>query len=188
MLLYLPDQQRTLSKLPTELRCRHFVNKHRLSTQIGARCAKTCMQYVCNIFQLSFHFAYHRWWLGSTSTTKVLSVPPSFALPPGNDSTLFLRPLRRPVSVAVPGARPRRGVRVQPAFRLGGRDPRRRRRLRLGAGAVGRVQRRLRRRAPLQGDPLPAALLPGEGARLPVRPEAPTGRQRDLQRRTVQGG
>ena len=40
----LPNQQRTLNKLPTELRCRSFVNKHQLSTQIGAkRAKKTCM-------------------------------------------------------------------------------------------------------------------------------------------------
>ncbi len=30
----LPNQQRTLNKLPTELRCGHFVDKHRLSMQI----------------------------------------------------------------------------------------------------------------------------------------------------------
>ncbi len=35
-----PNQQRTLNKLPTELRCRSFANKHRLSIQIGAKCAK----------------------------------------------------------------------------------------------------------------------------------------------------
>ncbi len=40
----LPNQQRTFTKLPIELRCRNFVPKHRLSKQIGARCAKTCVQ------------------------------------------------------------------------------------------------------------------------------------------------
>ncbi len=35
-----PDQQRTLSKLPTELRCRNLVNKHRLSMQIGMKACK----------------------------------------------------------------------------------------------------------------------------------------------------
>ena len=32
----LPNQHPTLNKLSTELRCRNFVNKHRLSMQIGA--------------------------------------------------------------------------------------------------------------------------------------------------------
>ena len=54
----LPNRQRTLSKLLTELRCRNVVNNHQLSVQ------KTCMQRVLYIFQLSFHFAFHRWWLG----------------------------------------------------------------------------------------------------------------------------
>ncbi len=46
---YHPSQptQRTLNKLPPELRCRNFVNKHRLSIQIGAKRAKTRMQCVC---------------------------------------------------------------------------------------------------------------------------------------------
>ncbi len=61
-----PNQQRTLNKLPTELRCRIFFTKHRLSMQIGAKRAKTCRQQVLyTTFQLSFHFAYHRWWLGN---------------------------------------------------------------------------------------------------------------------------
>ncbi len=42
----LPNQQRTLSKLPTELRCRNSVNKHRPSIQMGAKRAKTCVQCV----------------------------------------------------------------------------------------------------------------------------------------------
>ncbi len=42
----LPNQQRTFNKLPTELRCRNIVNTHRLSVQIGAKCAKTCMHSV----------------------------------------------------------------------------------------------------------------------------------------------
>ena len=41
-----PNQQRTLNMLPSELRCRNFVNKHRLSIQVGAKRAKTCMQCV----------------------------------------------------------------------------------------------------------------------------------------------
>ena len=44
--ILLPNQQRTLHKLPTELRCRNFVRKHRLSVQIGAERAKTCTQRV----------------------------------------------------------------------------------------------------------------------------------------------
>ena len=39
-LFLLPNQQHTLNKLSTELRCRNFVNKHRLSMQIGAKRAK----------------------------------------------------------------------------------------------------------------------------------------------------
>ena len=39
-----PNQQHTLNKLPTELRCRIFFNKHRLSVQIVAKRAKACMQ------------------------------------------------------------------------------------------------------------------------------------------------
>ena len=31
-----PTQQRTLDKLPAELRCRNFVDKHRLRVQVGA--------------------------------------------------------------------------------------------------------------------------------------------------------
>ncbi len=41
-----PNQQRALNKLPPELRRRNFVTKHRLSTQIGAKRAKTCKQCV----------------------------------------------------------------------------------------------------------------------------------------------
>ena len=40
------NQQRALNKLPTEFRCRNFVNKHRLSIQICAKRAKKCMQRV----------------------------------------------------------------------------------------------------------------------------------------------
>ena len=42
----LPNQQRTHNKLTTKLRCRNFVTQHRLSLQIGAKCAKTCMECV----------------------------------------------------------------------------------------------------------------------------------------------
>ena len=37
----MPNQQRALNKLPTGLRCRNFVSKHRLSIQIGAKRART---------------------------------------------------------------------------------------------------------------------------------------------------
>ncbi len=61
----LPNQQqrRTLNKLPAELRRRNFVAKHRPSMQVGAQ---TCKKRACNvyIFRPSFHFAYHRCWLG----------------------------------------------------------------------------------------------------------------------------
>ncbi len=38
---HLPNQQRTLNKLPTELRRRNFAYKQRLAIQIGTKCAKT---------------------------------------------------------------------------------------------------------------------------------------------------
>ena len=41
-----PNQQRNFNKLLTELRCKNFVNKHRLSIQIVTKRAKTCMQCV----------------------------------------------------------------------------------------------------------------------------------------------
>ncbi len=41
-----PNQQRTLNKVLSELRCRNFVNNHRLSIQISAKRAKMCMQCV----------------------------------------------------------------------------------------------------------------------------------------------
>ncbi len=50
----LPNQQRTLNKLPTELRCRNFVYQHWLSIQISAKHAKTCMQCVCTPTDLPF--------------------------------------------------------------------------------------------------------------------------------------
>ncbi len=59
----LPNQQRTLNKLPTELRCRNFANNHRLGAQICAKRAKTCVQSVY-VLRTSFHFACHRRWLG----------------------------------------------------------------------------------------------------------------------------
>ncbi len=49
-----PNRQSTLNKLPTELRCRNFVNRHRLSIQIGAKRAKTCMRCVHILTELPF--------------------------------------------------------------------------------------------------------------------------------------
>ncbi len=64
-----PNQQRTLNKPLTELRCRNFVDKHRLSMQIGAQMCKNvyAMSYV---FRLSFCFACHRWWLGTSTHVR----------------------------------------------------------------------------------------------------------------------
>ncbi len=49
-----PNQQRTLNKLPTDLRCRNFVNKHRLSIRISTKREKMCTQYVCVPTELLF--------------------------------------------------------------------------------------------------------------------------------------
>ncbi len=59
-----PNQQRTLNKLPTELQCRNFVNKHQLSIQV-------MQKHVFNvhIFQLSFC-----WWLASPFFPPLISV------------------------------------------------------------------------------------------------------------------
>ena len=46
ILYQVPNQQRTLNKLPTEFQCKNFVNNYRLSMQVGAKRAKTCMQCV----------------------------------------------------------------------------------------------------------------------------------------------
>ncbi len=61
--LCVPNRQRTLtrSKLPTELRCRNFVDKHELILQIDAKRAKTCVQ--CAYIHSNFYF---RCWLGSS--------------------------------------------------------------------------------------------------------------------------
>ena len=50
-----PDQQRSLNKLLSELKCNFFfVRKHRLSTKIGTKCAKTCVQRACIPTELPF--------------------------------------------------------------------------------------------------------------------------------------
>ena len=62
--LLLPNRQRTLNKLPTELRCRNFVNKHRLRMQIGAKRAKMCKNvYICIYFNWAsiLHTAIGGW-------------------------------------------------------------------------------------------------------------------------------
>ncbi len=66
-LAHVPNQRRTLNKLPTELWCTSFVNKHRPSMHKSAPNMQKRVRNVYvlyNIFQLSFHFAYHRCWLG----------------------------------------------------------------------------------------------------------------------------
>ncbi len=67
-----PNQQRTLHKLPPELRRRNFVSKHRLSIQKRCQMRKKCVRNVY-IFRLSSHFARHRWWLGSGTVSMVFS-------------------------------------------------------------------------------------------------------------------
>ena len=51
---WVPNQQRTLNKLPAELQRRNFVNNHRLGMQIGTKHAKTCMRSVCIPTELPF--------------------------------------------------------------------------------------------------------------------------------------
>ncbi len=66
-----PNQQRTLNKLPAELQCWKFITKHRRSTQIGAKRAKTCVQGVH--IPMSFYFCIHdHWWLGFLPTNGKL--------------------------------------------------------------------------------------------------------------------
>ncbi len=49
-----PNRQRTLDRLPAELLRRNFVNKHRLSMQVGGKRAKTCVQRVRVPTELQF--------------------------------------------------------------------------------------------------------------------------------------
>ncbi len=75
----LPNQQRTLHKLPPELRRTNFVTKHRLSMQIAAQ---TCKKRVPNVYtcsDLSSHFAYRRWWLGARLSGKPVSRTSKFS-------------------------------------------------------------------------------------------------------------
>ena len=59
LILHLPNQQRTLNKLPTEVRCRSTDWAYK-SVQ---RCKNVHATFTC---QLRFHFACRRWWLGSS--------------------------------------------------------------------------------------------------------------------------
>ncbi len=61
-----PNQQHTLNKVPTELRCRNFCQQ--APTEHANRC-QTCEKRACNVytFQLSLHFAHHCCRLGSQS-------------------------------------------------------------------------------------------------------------------------
>ena len=68
--VHIPNQQHTLNKLPTELRCSEFVNQHRLSIQIGAKRAKTCMQCVYVYSNSDSILHTHCWWLGSSSRSN----------------------------------------------------------------------------------------------------------------------
>ncbi len=52
--LQVPNQQRSLNKLPTELRRINFVNNHRVSKQFWAKRAKTCMRCVYVPTELQF--------------------------------------------------------------------------------------------------------------------------------------
>ncbi len=71
-----PNQQRNLNKLTTEI----FANNHRLSMQVGAKLANAK-------FPLSFHFAYHRWWLGCGSLLSDCSTAAATKHVPDNDAT-----------------------------------------------------------------------------------------------------
>ncbi len=67
-----PNQQRTVDRLPPEFRCRNFVNEHRPSMQVGRQSVRRTR--TCNVhaFRLSFHFACHRWRLGSGTVCCIL--------------------------------------------------------------------------------------------------------------------
>ena len=53
--VWVPNQQLTLNKPPTELRCKKFANKHRPSMQIRRQRCKRRVRNVCT-FRPSFHF------------------------------------------------------------------------------------------------------------------------------------
>ena len=62
--MYYPTNNALLISFRVSSDAEIFVNKHRLSMQI---IAPNVQKRACNvyIFRLSFHLAYHRWWLGS---------------------------------------------------------------------------------------------------------------------------
>ncbi len=62
----LPNRQRTLNKLLTELWCNFFLVSTNWAYKSTAKRAKTCMHCVQHI-PTEIHFAYHHWWLGSSS-------------------------------------------------------------------------------------------------------------------------
>ena len=67
--LRLPNQQCTLNKLPTELRCRNLVNKNRLSIQIGRqRCKNVCA--ICGIYS-NWAFILHTTVAGWVRKTRL---------------------------------------------------------------------------------------------------------------------
>ncbi len=88
-----PNQQRALSKLPTELPTRKFLP---ISTDLARKSAPKVQKRVriAYTFRLGFHFACHPWWLGRDSKRK----NPSLFLSGGEkkeiaSSALVLMPL-----------------------------------------------------------------------------------------------
>ena len=66
-LWWVPNQQRTLHKLPTELLCRSFVTSKQPTGLVKSvpHVQKHVLGNVCVcVFRLSFHLARHCWWLG----------------------------------------------------------------------------------------------------------------------------
>ncbi len=62
-LLIPPDQQRTLNKLPTQIRCRNSATEHRLGhTNQSQTCRNVCA--MCTSSNRVSIFACRSWWLG----------------------------------------------------------------------------------------------------------------------------
>ena len=79
----LPNQQRTLNKLLTELRCRNFVTKHRAEhTNRRERCKKTCMQCVHIPTELAPCIATVGGWVRFPEKKKLVCVCVFFGLLP----------------------------------------------------------------------------------------------------------
>ncbi len=68
------SMHRTLEKLPPELRCRNFA--YQTPTEHTNR-RQIVQKHVCNVrmLGLSFHFAYHHWWLGRRGRERGSSLP-----------------------------------------------------------------------------------------------------------------